>query len=67
MRLPQITTAAVTTTADGNVHDVFRVRVDPNSAATPADIQGTVAAMLQNEAAGDKRRRRSLGDRTEAL
>ena len=57
----QITTAAITTTGNGYVHDVFQVKLlDLARACTPQDIQANVHATLYklNESQlGDKRRR----------
>ncbi|KAK9792974.1 hypothetical protein WJX73_004661 [Symbiochloris irregularis] len=56
----EITTAAVTTTGNGYVHDVFQVKVDPTSACSAQDIQCHVHATMYNlteSHLGDKRRR----------
>ena len=56
----QITTAAVTTTGTGYVHDVFQVKMEPNSKVSAQDIQCHVHATmysLTEKHLGDKRRR----------
>lgn len=57
----QITTAAITTTQDGNVYDVFQVKLDAeHSSWTAHEVQCQVHSNLYNNFAtgpGDKRRR----------
>ena len=57
----QITTAAITTTQDGNVYDVFQVKLDAeHSSWTAQEVQCQVHANLYSSFAtgpGDKRRR----------
>lgn len=57
----QITTAAITTTQDGNVYDVFQVRLDKEHAAwTAQDVQCQVHSNLYSNLlsnSGEKRRR----------
>lgn len=57
----QITTAAITTTQDGNVYDVFQVKLDDDHASwTAQDVQCQVHSNLYSNflaGSGDKRRR----------
>ncbi len=57
----QITTAAITTTQDGNVYDVFQVKLDDDHASwTAQDVQCQVHSNLYSNfltGPGDKRRR----------
>ena len=57
----QITTAAITTTQDGNVYDVFQVKLDKDHASwTAQDVQCQVHSNLYSNSlsgSGDKRRR----------
>lgn len=57
----QITTAAITTTQDGNVYDVFQVKLDEDHASwTAQDVQCQVHSNLYSSFlsnSGDKRRR----------
>lgn len=57
----QITTAAITTTQDGNVYDVFQVKLDAeHSNWTAQEVQCQVHSNLYTSfatAPGDKRRR----------
>lgn len=59
--LLQITTAAITTTHEGNVYDVFQVKLDEDHASwTAQDVQCQVHSNLYSNfisGAGDKRRR----------
>ena len=61
MPLLQITTAAITTTQEGNVYDVFQVKLDADHASwTAQDVQCQVHSNLYSNfltASGDKRRR----------
>lgn len=56
----QIRTAAVTTTQDGHVHDVFEVKIDPRAGITAEDVKSHVQQSLTSSdlgGLGDKRRR----------
>lgn len=57
----EITTAAITTTQDGNVYDVFQVKLDDDHASwTAQDVQCQVHSNLYSNflaGSGDKRRR----------
>lgn len=61
MSLMQITTAAITTTQDGNVYDVFQVKLDAEHSSWSAhEVQCQVHSNLYNSftlGPGDKRRR----------
>ena len=61
LALLQITTAAITTTPEGNVYDVFQVKLDEDHASwTAQDVQCQVHSNLYSNFltnSGDKRRR----------
>ena len=51
----EIITAAVTTTKDGNVFDVFQVLPDPDTALTQQNLQYKVHLALQHQGGTPKR------------
>lgn len=51
----QIMTAAITTTKDGNVYDVFQVQPDPGASLTQQSLQYKVHLALQHQGGAPKR------------